>query len=182
VSEQNRPPCGECSVCCIDLVIGDKPAGQKCLNLARPGHCLAYVGRPELCRRYECLWRMLPEIFNIEFRPDFAGVVFTLRQASEFGAPLVNGTDWLVAAAAPCGMWTSICTNPTAMEAVRRLRVNGMAVLLDERNAPGAVVAHPIDLPFRNKPSWMIDRLRETIRQLTGDAEANKDTGDADHG
>jgi hypothetical protein len=144
IEEKTMRPCGQCSVCCIDLRIDEKPPGAACPMLAGAGRCSTYAMRPDGCREYDCLWRRVDEDLLTDFeRPDRAGVVFTHRLASQLGLPSRNGADWLVITASPAGEWGlseaapphqrgRVAENPRAMEAVRRLRVAGLNVVLEE--------------------------------------------------
>lgn len=71
--------CGACMACCTAYPIlgipgyeGAKPAGVRCQHLTATG-CGIYEFRPDVCRQYECLWKM-GEGRNME-RPDRSGFI-----------------------------------------------------------------------------------------------------------
>jgi len=75
--------CGPCFACCIAIGVRqlDKKPGRWCPLIAAPtqraqGACSVYDGRPEECRKFECLW--LTETIGLlkdEERPDRLGAV-----------------------------------------------------------------------------------------------------------
>jgi hypothetical protein len=68
--------CGGCQVCCVVLEIQDpslnKPAGTPCQHLNGQG-CSIYEWRPQPCRNFLCLWRLLPTLPE-NWRPDRSGI------------------------------------------------------------------------------------------------------------
>jgi len=85
--------CGDCYSCCIWLRItkedmpwlkADKEIGQPCEKIKNNG-CSIYQDRPEVCRKFECVWHRIAktgqiltfgaELFNPELRPDNLGVM-----------------------------------------------------------------------------------------------------------
>ena len=145
-----EPPreCGDCHACCIDLRIDQKPPGTRCEYLATPGGCSIYPQRPKLCRDYDCLWRLMGAgLLDDDQRPDRIGCVLTVKRASSLELPPRHGGDWLVAVAYPAGGREAVADRPEAMEAVRRVRMAGLHVLIDEPLAAGHLAT--LDAPLR---------------------------------
>lgn len=61
----NARPCGKCAMCCRLPAIEqlDKPAGQWCKHWKKGTNCTIYTDRPEVCRKFYCLWNLglIPE-------------------------------------------------------------------------------------------------------------------------
>jgi hypothetical protein len=70
--------CGECSFCCKVLEIAElaKSAGKLCDHCLNTGFggCGIYVGRPQVCRDYECLWKG-DRNMSTRLRPDRTGTI-----------------------------------------------------------------------------------------------------------
>ena len=70
--------CGECTVCCVVLLIDDKnfkkPADQVCTNLMEKGGCKIYHKRPSVCQDWYCAWRFMVQL-DETWRPDRSGVL-----------------------------------------------------------------------------------------------------------
>jgi Fe-S-cluster containining protein len=64
--------CGPCHACCIHLPIADKPPHVPCADLS-DGRCRLYAERPDVCRRFLCLWRQ-GELWD-SARPDKCGIL-----------------------------------------------------------------------------------------------------------
>ena len=71
--------CGACSLCCTLLRVEplEKPAGRDCLHQCGEAGCAIYSERPEICRRYACLW--LQGGLEDDERPDRTGGVVDLE-------------------------------------------------------------------------------------------------------
>lgn len=171
--------CGDCCRCCIDMRIGDKAAGVPCPQIAcvetEDGvrRCGCYADRPEACSKYECLWRLVGvEVLLGHDRPNVLGVIFSARLASELGLPPHGTGDWLVIAALPAyvtpGRPLEICTNAKAMEAIRRLRVAGLAVLIDESACGGEQFVEP---PLRKPTAEFAHRLAVAVHARWGESD-----------
>lgn len=180
--------CGECTRCCVDLRIPsmDKRAGFPCGHL-RHGpqfaerHCGRYADRPAECAGFHCLWRLLDaETLPAAYRPDICGMILSPRMATELGLPPRGTGEWLVIVAEPVhdrtGKPRAICTSPAAMEAIRRCRVAGLAVLIDEHTVTGCKAW--IEEPVRPPSTHVIARLNATAGVLGGDRFC-RDAGDA---
>lgn len=75
-------PCGDCTVCCIVLEVGElkKKGGLPCPRLSlegKPG-CSRYDERPQSCKGYDCVWRagLIPG--GLSARPDKLGILFDI--------------------------------------------------------------------------------------------------------
>ena len=184
--------CGTCSRCCVDLVIqglchagppdGVKPAGRPCPHLSPSGFvdaafrwlgwCDDYAARPPACSGYECLWRLLgpdDDVLGNSARPDLLGAVFSTHLASELHLPPRGEppADWLVVTACPVygpdgTVRRPVSANPAAMDAVRCLRLAGLAVLIDEEYAGGRAV---LDEPLRKPTEPFARRLAAAIER-----------------
>ncbi|HEY1876295.1 MAG TPA: hypothetical protein VGG66_02460 [Rhizomicrobium sp.] len=80
----DKRTCGPCTVCCVVLKI-DTPELRKmarvpCKHLTQSG-CGIYAGRPAVCRKFLCGWRLFEELGE-DWRPDLSGVL-ALRNAPE---------------------------------------------------------------------------------------------------
>lgn len=168
--------CGDCWRCCQDLRIGEKAPGTPCEHLDKDGplgggrHCGRYADRPADCRDFECLWRLIDaELLPNTYRPDSLGVIFSARLASELGLPPHGSGDWLVIVAlpvySPAGKPLAICTNATAMEAVRRLRAAGLAVMIDETASGGEAI---VERPLRKPTPEFARRLSAGLEAIAG--------------
>ena len=69
-----RRACGECQLCCTLLRVDElaKLGGTPCQKLGADG-CGIYETRPQVCRRYRCLW--LSGGLREEDRPDQLGAI-----------------------------------------------------------------------------------------------------------
>jgi len=69
--------CGGCQVCCVVFELHDpdagKAAGEPCRNLCPQG-CAIYERRPQVCRDWLCVWRLLPTLPE-HWRPDLSGIL-----------------------------------------------------------------------------------------------------------
>lgn len=80
--------CGECSLCCylLDVPEAGKPDGPHWCPHCRPGAggCSIYDKRPDICRRYACMWLVNPGLGN-HWRPLDAKMIidFDARDPSE---------------------------------------------------------------------------------------------------
>ena len=77
--------CGACSLCCTLLRVDElaKLGGTRCVHQRAEGGCAIHARRPEICRRYRCLW--LGGALEEGDRPDRLGAVLDL--ASRGGLP-----------------------------------------------------------------------------------------------
>jgi hypothetical protein len=77
--------CGACSLCCTLLRVDElaKLGGTPCLHQRAEGGCAIHPRRPQICRRYRCLW--LAGALEEGDRPDRLGAVLDL--ASRGGLP-----------------------------------------------------------------------------------------------
>lgn len=70
--------CGGCEACCVSLTIDidelKKLPNTPCQNLRSEGGCKIYDNWPDLCDKYYCAWRFLPELSD-EWRPDQCGIL-----------------------------------------------------------------------------------------------------------
>jgi len=80
--------CGPCASCCTAIPIDefDKPAGVPCTHLIE-GMCSIYATRPEVCRKFYCLWSY--GRLEGSARPDRTGVV-AYAVAEPDGAPVLH--------------------------------------------------------------------------------------------
>jgi hypothetical protein len=69
--------CGNCRVCCVVFELDDpdagKSAGEPCRHLCSQG-CAIYDHRPQVCRAWHCVWRLMPELPD-HWRPDLSGIL-----------------------------------------------------------------------------------------------------------
>lgn len=67
--------CGGCFACCVitDIAELGKPAGVPCQHLV-DGKCGIYDTRPQVCRDFECGWKLDPR-FREDERPSDVGVM-----------------------------------------------------------------------------------------------------------
>lgn len=74
--------CGPCTLCCrvLEIQVLDKPAGVLCRHNTGTG-CGIYRDRPEVCARWNCLWRRIDALPD-GLRPDRSGVMFSLESRS----------------------------------------------------------------------------------------------------
>jgi hypothetical protein len=91
----SKNACGECSVCCKDLMFDIGPmrklAGVMCPHCASPGGCSVYETRWDICRTYYCGWRHLG--LDEEWRPDRSGILISLREGPSPDG-LQNGVEF----------------------------------------------------------------------------------------
>jgi hypothetical protein len=77
--------CGECSVCCTDLLIDSKEfqklPGVPCRHLCAGG-CAIYETRYATCRHYYCGWRYM-HVLGDAWRPDKSRVVLDFVPAGK---------------------------------------------------------------------------------------------------
>jgi len=68
--------CGECTLCCKLLKIGDVSKVNEDCRYCDPNlGCIIYNERPEPCRIFECCWKQMKNAGE-ELRPDKCNVVF----------------------------------------------------------------------------------------------------------
>lgn len=83
VNENNRV-CGDCQACCYAPRLDEmkKPSFTRCRNQGE-GECTDYDNRPDLCRKFECLW--LQGHWEENDRPDKSGMMLTCRDHEKYG-------------------------------------------------------------------------------------------------
>jgi hypothetical protein len=76
--------CGGCNACCKVAAVPeiDKPAGQWCEHCAIGQGCRIYAERPQACRDFYCLWKVMPD-FPEELRPDRCKVIWQMTEDGE---------------------------------------------------------------------------------------------------
>jgi uncharacterized protein len=92
-------PCGDCTMCCKLPAAPaplNKPAGVWCQHCDKGKGCRIYADRPQGCRDYMCLWKVMPD-FPEELRPDRCKVIW---QMTEDGTTAVATTEYPQALAA----------------------------------------------------------------------------------
>jgi uncharacterized protein len=74
-------PCGGCNACCRTAAVPEieKPAGKWCSHCAIGGGCKVYEQRPQACRDFHCLWKVMPD-FPEELRPDRCRVIWQMTE------------------------------------------------------------------------------------------------------
>jgi hypothetical protein len=77
-------PCGGCTVCCKVASVPEigKPANAWCANCDKGKGCRIYERRPQACRDFYCLWKVMPD-FPEELRPDKCKVLWQLTEDGE---------------------------------------------------------------------------------------------------
>jgi hypothetical protein len=85
-------PCGGCTACCKAFGVPEmnKPKGTWCQHCTVGRECQIYAERPEPCRDFYCLWKVMPD-FPEELRPDRCKVVWTM---TEDGSTAVATTEY----------------------------------------------------------------------------------------
>jgi hypothetical protein len=85
-------PCGGCTMCCKVAAVPeiDKPASTWCRNCDKSKGCKIYQQRPQACRDFYCLWKVMLD-FPEELRPDRCKVIW---QMTEDGRTAVATTDY----------------------------------------------------------------------------------------
>jgi hypothetical protein len=79
----NGRVCGPCHACCIVPEIpGLKKAGERCPHLTTKGLCYVYDFRPQVCRDFECGWKLNSKLKEDD-RPDLVGLMI-------MGMPALN--------------------------------------------------------------------------------------------
>jgi hypothetical protein len=76
-------PCDGCTMCCKLPAAPpplNKPAGVWCRNCDKGHGCRIYEQRPQGCRDFQCLWKVMPD-FPEELRPDRTKVLWTMTEA-----------------------------------------------------------------------------------------------------
>ena len=80
--------CGECTVRCVTPSIDNaeiqKVSRVRCLHSVGSA-CDIYETRPQVCRKFYCAWRMLPELGDA-WRPDRSGVLALYDDAHDANA------------------------------------------------------------------------------------------------
>jgi Fe-S-cluster containining protein len=76
--------CGSCTMCCKVLVIDhfEKDAGVLCQHCAHKSGCTIYETRPDVCRDYECDWKLERAIGPL-LRPDRTNVILQEDEESD---------------------------------------------------------------------------------------------------
>lgn len=104
--------CGECTKCCEGWLSANIKGhsmypGCPCFFLSK-GKCTDYVGRPDVCKTYNCAWLAEQETFPEWMRPDLTGVIIskiilpsqpdlTHYEVAEAGGKLdVKTLNWMV--------------------------------------------------------------------------------------
>lgn len=79
--------CGDCTACCVLPRIPDlgKPGYWPCkyLHPTDAGGCGCYTTRPDVCRDYQCLWRMGRLAGDERRRPDRVGLMVGVDQIED---------------------------------------------------------------------------------------------------
>lgn len=82
--------CGTCNACCVVPPITtpgfEKGADEPCAHLAERG-CGIYSDRPDVCRAYQCAWRV--GLLHLADRPDRLGILIDLGLDKQPGDCLV---------------------------------------------------------------------------------------------
>lgn len=112
-------PCGGCTMCCklpaappsTQLPEG-KPAGVWCQHCDKGKGCRIYADRPQGCRDFMCLWKVMPD-FPEELRPDKCKVMW---QLTEDGTRAVATTEYPDKAQAQLGLIRSFLRAGIAVE------------------------------------------------------------------
>jgi hypothetical protein len=124
--------CGECNVCCVDLIIDSKEfqklPGVRCRHLCAGGGCAIYETRYPTCRSYFCGWRYMHFIGD-EWRPDRSRVLFDWMSTS-------RAVKVLLLARPPKNIMRTLC------EELARLIAAGVQVVLAVPGPPGHAPAH----------------------------------------
>jgi len=74
--------CGTCTMCCKLPAAPEplnKPAGVWCQHCDKAQGCRIYDERPQGCRDFMCLWKVMPD-FPEDLRPDKCKVIWQLSQ------------------------------------------------------------------------------------------------------
>jgi hypothetical protein len=76
--------CGSCTVCCMALRVIelDKEAGTYCRHCLPGKGCGIYETRFEICRTFQCGWRLIPQLGE-EWRPDRSGVLILTQEVDK---------------------------------------------------------------------------------------------------
>jgi hypothetical protein len=84
--------CGGCTMCCKLPAAPElnKPAWQWCHHCDKGQGCRIYEARPQGCRDFMCLWKVMPD-FPEELRPDRCKVIWTM---TEDGRKTVATTEY----------------------------------------------------------------------------------------
>ena len=77
----NFRPCGDCAACCEGHLIGKSHGnsfglGKKCIFLVKQ-ECTIYEERPEVCRKYHCMWKQ--GLFSEWMKPNKSGVIISAK-------------------------------------------------------------------------------------------------------
>ncbi len=95
--------CGECTVCCVNLLISDKdfnkPADVACTHRVEKGGCKIYNDRPSVCRDWHCAWRFMPQLDD-EWRPDRSGILLRSDENGIIFQPIRDAKKVLTSARA----------------------------------------------------------------------------------
>lgn len=77
--------CGACTLCCkvFDVPETQSPAGSWCRHCAPGEGCRVWLERPRQCRDFFCNW-ITQTWLGPEWKPDRAGIVFTMQADSGF--------------------------------------------------------------------------------------------------
>lgn len=91
--------CGGCVECCrvipLQLPELSKPTGELCAYCVKGAGCSVHAMRPETCRTWFCLWRVIE--LDDDWRPDRSGVVVRPDglERGEITLFVVRRTDFL---------------------------------------------------------------------------------------
>src|SRR5262249_34032310 len=82
--------CGACSLCCTLLRVDElaKLGGVRCVHQRAEGGCAIHARRPEVCRRYRCLWLSgaLGAVLDLASRGGLPELVVHEREPGAFDA------------------------------------------------------------------------------------------------
>jgi len=145
--------CSGCTACCHWLERPDAPAGEPCPHLAAgnaDARCGIYADRPDVCRRFWCLWRMMGDVFDAvrweySLAPWLVGAIFILKRASQVGllkAGAPADADFAVISVHPCDVGRSVLHNRRAMAQVLEMRLLGFPCVL--RDGDRLVLERPL--------------------------------------
>lgn len=84
--------CDGCTMCCKLPAVPeiDKPANTWCKHCAIGKYCKIYQERPQGCKDFMCLWKVMPD-FPEELKPDKCKVIW---QMTEDGLTAVATTEY----------------------------------------------------------------------------------------
>lgn len=95
--------CGECTVCCVNLLIKDKnfekAADVACTHMVEKGGCTIYNDRPSVCRDWHCAWRFMAQLGD-DWRPDRSGILLRSDENGIIFQPIRDAKKVLTSARA----------------------------------------------------------------------------------